>query len=329
MMTGAGHKYLYTIKLQAVHALLWLSLSLASLPLLADSPRTAILFPEIREPFRSVFTTITDGISETIPGETAIRPIRDDDDIDSLQNWLHQQQAGVTVVLGSRGEMIGKDLAASTPIVIGAVHMSDDLRNEPYYGIALNPDPATMFHRLKALAPDVRQVNIIYHRDREQWLINESTRIADEFGLTLNALPVDRLQEAAGKYREVMATQKSGSEALWLSQDTNVLDEQAVLPMILKEAWDRRLIVFSSNPSHARRGVLFALYPDNHRMGQSLGALALKVHQHLSHAGPAVNPGMRMLKDLQIAFNVRTAGRLGIRYTRDDLANFDLIFPPQ
>ncbi len=298
-------------------------------PASADTPVTAVLFPEIREPFRSVFTTIAEGIAETLGGQVNVRPITNEETAEALTSWLGRNDIGIAVVLGSRGQDLSKELSPRIPVVIGAIHMSDGLLANSYYGIALNPDPEILLHRLKALAPGVERVNIIYHREREQWLIDRARAASAKHGITLNPIPVDRPQEAASSYRDILATQKSGTEALWLSQDSMVLDEQAILPMILKESWDRKLIVFSNNPSHVRRGVLFAMYPDNHRMGRSIGALAMEVHEHRAH-GRAENPvGIRLLDALHTAFNVRTASRLGIRYTRDDLARFDLIFPPQ
>lgn len=321
------HLFLFALKASLVIA--------AALPLpfvqtaTADTPVTAIFFPEIREPFRSVFTTIADGITETLNGQVNIRPITNEESAESLNNWLARNDVGVAVVLGSRGLPLSKELSPKIPVVIGAVHMSDSLLVDPHYGIALNPDPEILLSRLKALAPGVERVHIVYHREREQWLIDRAGRIAAKHGITLNPVAVDRLQEAANSYRELLSTQKSSTEALWLSQDSMVLDEQAILPMILKEAWDRKLIVFSNNPSHVRRGVLFAMYPDNQNMGRSLGVLAMQLHEHRTHGSPENPIGMRLLDALHTAFNVRTASRLGIRYTRDDLARFDLIFPPQ
>lgn len=327
-MTGAGHKCLFLLKSQTMLALFLACCTLLIPQVRADTPATAVLFPEIREPFRAVFTTIADGVGEAMNGQVVMRALNNEDSAENIDAWLRDNNIRATVILGSRGQALSEELSTKIPVVIGGIHMSETLLSGPYHGIALNPNPEMLFRRLKSLAPDVKRIHIVYHREREQWMIDTSARVAESLGIALNPIPVDRLQEAANSYLEVLRMQKTGTEALWLSQDSAVLDEQAVLPMILKEAWDRRLIVFSSNPSHVRRGVLFALYPDNHAMGKSLGQLALELYQHLEN-GQAWNPsGMRTLSKLLTAFNVRTAGRLGIRYSRDDLSKFDLVFPP-
>jgi putative ABC transport system substrate-binding protein len=205
--------------------------------------------------------------------------------------------------------------------------MSPSLQGKQYYGISLSPDPTLLLQRLRELAPRVTRVTLVYQKDRDYWMVERGIQPAQRMGFTLNAIPVEKLQEAAAKYREIFGSLNSETDALWLSQDSAVLDEQAVLPMILQEAWDRKLIVFSSNPSHVKRGILFAMYPDNERMGRSLGAMAIRVRDRDAAWSASVPKGMLLLQDLAAAFNVRTAGHLGIRYTTDTLNEFDLVFP--
>lgn len=290
----------------------------------ADSA-VAIVYPEIREPFRSVFLNIAQGVNQRLDKEAIMRTYLDDGtDMKELRAWIDGNDIRTVIALGSRGRVLSDTLSDSTSVVLGAVHMSPELDAGRYQGIALSPEPALLLERLKQLAPAVKKVNLVYHRERDSWMIERARAPAARLGIELNAVPVDRLQEAASAYRAVLGAQRSQTEALWLSQDSAVLDEQAVLPLILREAWDRQLIVFSSNPAHVRRGVLFALYPDNVAMGYSLGALAETMTQGANNPGAGQ---MRLLKDVSMAFNVRTAGHLGIRYSRKFLDDVQLVFP--
>lgn len=288
-----------------------------------------MLYPEIREPFRGIFTTIASGVGESVSGNVLVRSIRNDDSTEEVREWLSDNAIDVVVALGSRGHMLADEISISVPVVIGGVHMTPELIETGSYGISLNPDPGIMLQRLRSIAPDVRKVTIIYHRERDLWMVERAILVASDLGITINPIPVDSLQDAANQYRKVLRSQRSNTEALWLSQDSSVLDEQALLPMILKEAWDRKLIVFSSNPAHVRRGVLFALFPDNQAMGRSLGNMAASLHASRDVRDNGQPGGLQALSDLQTAFNIRTAGRLGIRYTRDSLNEYDLIFPPR
>jgi putative ABC transport system substrate-binding protein len=70
------------------------------------------------------------------------------------------------------------------------------------------------------------------------------------------------------------------------------------------------------------RGVLFALYPDNEAMGRSLGKLAMRRISNNSSNG-----GIKPLKDLKFAINLRTADHLGLSFSKEQESEFDLTFP--
>ena len=101
------------------------------------------------------------------------------------------------------------------------------------------------------------------------------------------------------------------------------MNDRVILPMILEQAWEKQVVVFSSNPSHVNKGALFALYPDNEGMGRTLGALADNI---LAKKRPA-SPGLLPLRDLLTATNLRTAEHLGIQYTQAQREEFSLVFP--
>jgi putative ABC transport system substrate-binding protein len=289
-----------------------------------ESNTTAILYPDIREPFRGVFLNIIQGINDRLGKDAIMRTYVDDGrDTAELREWISGNGVRTVIALGSRGRDLSDDLSDSASFVLGAIQMSPELEKERYQGISLSPDPALLLEKLKRLAPSVRKVHLVYHRERDTWMVERARGPARRLGIEISAVPVDKLQEAAEAYRTVLSSQKSGTEALWLSQDSAVLDEQAVLPFILREAWEKKLIVFSSNPAHVRRGALFGLYPDNFRMGQSLGEFADTV----TRSGGTRSQRMELLKDLNLAFNVRTANHLGISYNRGFLDSAQLVFP--
>lgn len=269
--------------------------------------------------------SIAKGVGDALGEEPQLLALGDSEDINAVQAWAQDANVRTIIALGSRGPMISDALSESVPVLVGAVHMSPELQRKKYSGISLSPDPALLLERLRMFAPKVSRVTVVYHRERDQWMIDQAAESARKLGIELNAVPVDRLQEAVSAYGKVLSEQRSDTDALWLSQDSAVLDEQAILPMILREAWNKKLIVFSSNPAHVRRGVLFALYPDNYDMGISLGTMA-------SGSNPGGTPsggpqGIRMLRDVAIALNIRTASHLGLKYSRDVLREIDLVFP--
>ena len=88
--------------------------------------------------------------------------------------------------------------------------------------------------------------------------------------------------------------------------------------MVLRAAWDRNLVVFSSNPSHVPKGALFALFPDNNAMGRHLAQQLRKPASASARLLP--------LEQLDTAINIRTADHLGLGLSAGD-ARFDMVFP--
>lgn len=287
---------------------------------------TAVVYPDIREPFKSVFMNIVKGIGDALGGDIETRALGNADTAADVLAWTQQKNLRTVITLGNQAYSMTPELSKGIPVVIGAINMSPELLRGPHYGITLNPDPSSLLLRLKSIAPKVTRVLVVYQREQDGWMIEQGMKAAQELGITLQATAVENLQEAANKYREILNNQVSESDALWLPQDSAVLDEQAILPMILKEAWDKRLIVFSSNPSFVKRGVLFALYPDNYNMGRSLGEMTRRIQAPGFRTDPSARH-IESLRDLLIAFNVRTAAHLDIKYSREDLNKFDLVFP--
>lgn len=286
----------------------------------ADSLRVAVIYPDIRAPYRDIFLSIINGIESRLRKRVEIYTLQKNYDIKAVKNQLKKVRAQVVIALGSRGLSAAKQLEPDFKVVVGAVLNSPG--DGDITGISLMPDPETLFQGLKKVIPEVERVTIIYSRNQTEWLIDRAWESARREGLLLNALPVRNIREAAALYRDVLNKLESGKDAIWLPQDRTI-DEQTIFPLILQKSWERDLAVFSSNLAHLTRGVLFALYPDNENMGRSLAELALKQVQN----GENTSSGVLPLRDLLIAVNTRTAEHLGIKLTNRMKREFDLVFP--
>src|SRR5205823_2701990 len=89
-------------------------------------------------------------------------------------------------------------------------------------------------------------------------------------------------------------------------QDSTTVEDSTILPMVLQEAWTRKLPVFSSNDAHVERGVLFALAADNLELGRALARSAMQ-------RPVAQKPGRFPLREVRVALNSSTAGHLGLK----------------
>lgn len=288
----------------------------------AQTPSVAIVYPEVREPFRSVFLEIARGMEQELGKPVAHYVLRErDSSPDKLINDLKNDHIDVVVTLGRAGLAVAKSLSSAFPVVIGATMIRPDEVPQGLTGISLTPAPEAMFDHLKKLVPDIKKVTVIYDPRQTAWEIQHAERAAQERGLTLVAQPTGNLRDSSDLFRQILVEIKDNSIALWLPRENTAMDEQSLLPEVLREAWEKNFVVFSSNLEHVRKGALFSLYPDNVGMGRSLAGLALR-----QVAGDKFE-SVELLQDLLVAVNLRTAEHLGLRFSNQTRREFAMVFP--
>lgn len=282
----------------------------------------AVLYPEIGEPYRSIFVAILQGIEDQSRGHVINVPVVDGSALADLTADLHRKGVKAVIALGRAGLNLAAQLKGQWPVVMGCVLSLPEAHLGMGPALSLAPDPALLFARLKVLLPSVRRIWVVYDPRQNDWLIRLAGEAARSLGLELVAREAQDLRAAVRQYREVFQQSDPRRDALWLPQDSSTVDEAVVLPMVLEESWGRGLAVFSSSMAHVRRGALFAMYPDNTGMGRQLVRM---VQPYLSGEAPVAS-GMAPLRDLLLAVNTRTAHHLGLDLDARRL-HVDMIFP--
>lgn len=207
-------------------------------------------------------------------------------------------------------------------LIIGAVPPTFASQLEAVQGIHLGPSPRLIFAEMKRLLPDLETLYVVQVDPKLQPLFDQAALVSHDFGLELIVRRADSRIGAAREHREIMNSMRNDTEALWLLDDA-AMDADATLPAILRQAWDSDLIVVSNNLQHVSRGALLALYPDNRKLGEALGQLALGRTGGESKALPSIMP----LTAVRRALNLRTARHLGLDIGPADESRFDLVFP--
>ncbi len=280
--------------------------------------RLGVLYPKVSGAYTQVFQNIITGLSSVAGLEVVAHELQGDAEVNGVRTWLAENQVAGVVALGQTSYQLAQRLKLELPVVVGAALLSPGALP----GISLAADPEALFAHLDTLAPPVKRVFVIYNPATSGWLLPRAEAAAQRRGIKLVAHAATDTREAALAYRQVLEQEaQEGEDALWLPLD-NVAPDATVLPMVLEAAWRKRLVVFSNNAAHARKGALFALFPDEVGMGQRLGELFLQVKQHANHE---VIP----LNDLKVAVNVRTASHLGKLYSSGEQRSFALVFPGQ
>ena len=298
--------------------LLWLCLPVGA----QAAPVIGVVYPDVREPYHSIFSTIIEGIGTELKLPQKHYQLQEQDSPTALYEWVEKEQIALVISLGKHSQHIIEAMPLKVPVVYGALAAVSNSEVKKGPGILLIPSPEMLFSRLKAYAPDMGTVLVVYNAEHNQWLIDNAREVAGELGMHLEAIPASNIREAAKIWHQAILNREGKQYALWILQDRSVVDDRVILSMILKESWSRNIVAFSSNPAHVKRGVLFSLYPNNFNMGRSLGRLALQQFQNGSFSA-----GLVPTIDVKEAFNTRTADHLRIDLTEDKLINIDLVFP--
>ncbi|NRF69927.1 hypothetical protein HLB44_23250 [Aquincola sp. S2] len=286
------------------------------------APALAVIYPDIGEPYRGVFTKIVEGIEQQARGKVASYAVGPAGLSPEAQAELRKREVRAVIALGRNGLKAVGALDRSIAVIAGGVLAVPESEARDFAVHSLTPDPALLFARLRSLVPSARRVAVVYDPRQNGWLVRLAREAAKAQGLELVAHEAEDLKSALRIYQTLVAAFDPKRDVLWLPHDSMTVDEAAVLPLVLQEAWDRSFAVLSSSVAHVRRGALFSLYPDNLALGRRLGGAALAA------LGGNRTSGVLPLKDVRIAVNVRAASHLGLNLASGQQA-FDMVFPEQ
>lgn len=286
----------------------------------------AVLYPEIREPYNQVFLRIAKGIAQQNQDDTLKYALKKQINSDKLNVWLGVNRIEGVIALGSRSLQVLPSLPAHLPVVVGAVTARSDQRPNPngksLLGVSLTPSPRLLFIQLQRFKPKVSTVYVVGLLDFDKGLIAQAEQDAASLNIKLKFMPAPDLQQAAQHYRGIIASINPNTDAIWLAQSGRQLG-RAVLNEVLESAWVRNFVVFSSHIADVKRGVFFALYPNNHLMG---GRLAMLLQNRQPND---IEPTHWLfVENLQLAVNLRTADHIGLHFGTEDMLEFDFMYPP-
>ncbi len=289
-------------------------------PASADSPAIAVIYPQLPDPYRTIFAEIVSGIHSGTQLEVKEYTLNKQSQPGTLQEWLNTGRYGALIVLGQRALELVKAANPKVPIIAGAVKIVP-AHNPGVSAINLTAAPDRLFDLLQRLTPRTQRVHVIYDPAQQDWLIALGKQAAAERGLELVRHEAQDLHSIAQRYNELFASHPGPGDALWLPTEDNA-GQEVLLTEVLEQLWRHGWPAFSSNPVLVKRGMLFALYPDNRTMGISLGKLATQRTTEHSEA-VTVLPAT----DLLSAINLRTAEHLNLPIKAEQRQDFDLVFP--
>ena len=281
----------------------------------------AVLYPNVSEPFRSAFSMIH-GIEERTRLHVRSYPVEAKTDAADLNSQLKRNNTRVVIALGRQGLNVAAALDRDIVVLVGGALLLSDAEIVNVNGISLTPDPAMLFTRLRTLLPEVRRVLVVYDPKKTEWLLRLAREAARGQGLELLSYEARDLGQAAQFYTTLIGGADNKRDAIWLPHDTTTVEESTLLPLILKESWNRGVPIFSSNVLHVKKGALFAMSPNNVELGRSLASSALGLI-----SGEMRRKGVQPLRELHTAINLRTASHMGLTIGYQQQRTFDFIYP--
>lgn len=284
-----------------------------------------VYYPEVRAPYQQIFEQIIEGVTSELPHKPSLYGLAKGD--------TPPQQGSasdVIIALGQRG--LKAAARGEQQVIVGAISRPPPSFPKPLHGYALTPAPAKILGKLKELAPHVTDVYAVYNPASSQWLVDDINRVCKSLNLRITLASAENLQTAAKLINLHLEQATQDKSAIWLLEG-RYSNDNSLMSQILEQAWEKNLAVFSANPSHIRRGLLFSMYPDNVKLGQALGLLAQKLQQQdlgNKEAGQDVPPPSSLinvlpLEHLHTGINIRTAEHLGLDIPR--YQEFDLVYP--
>lgn len=288
-----------------------------------DQGSIAVLYPDIGEPYRSIFSSIIEGIEEKAKSPVPAFAVGANPNTQSLLAELRRQNIQVVIALGRNGLRATAGLDHDFNVVVGGVVSMPESELQGNSVLSMAPDPALLLERLHGLTPSIRRVFVVYDPRQNTWLIRLAREAAKNLGLELVAQEAQDLKTAMRFYQDDIASADPKRDAVWLPQDSVTVEESATLPFVLQEAWARSLVVFSSSVGHVRRGALFSLYSDNVELGRNLATLALSRSPTGGRPAHVILP----LKEVLMAVNLRTAAHVGINLEARQQQAFDMVYP--
>ena len=271
------------------------------LPGKALSSGLLIVYPKVKAPYHKIYEDIIKGINENYPGKSQELQLPANSESNMLAESLKRYEPDVLVTLGRHALNKVCQLSSPPPIVAGAITKTEEVVS----GVSMSPDPEVILSHLVEMAPFVKRVYVVADLEHQAQLEGAATYLSQQ-GKILQIETAESVQEAATKYLKIIH-QASAENAIWLMRSAS-LNDPSLLMLILEAAWKKKIVVFSSNPSHVKRGALFSLYPDNEKMGHTLAKIAQQLERKLIPAGTGLTP----LRSVHLIVNKRTSKHLGI-----------------
>ncbi len=312
---GSARRAVHSLSCLALAALLLLGVAASAQ---AEKIKTSLLVPKTTGAAKMIYDQVVSGVTSHPDLDVKIIELNTDSTAEKIDQRIQRQGSELLIALGNKSYRLSAELSAPATVIAGGI--SGKPNGIPT--LSLTGDPEPTLAQLKALAPDVTQLRLVYNDAVNGWWYRRVREAAPAYGITVVGYQAADLKEGVKLYEKLLADAEVGKTAVWIPL-RSIVPSKTILPLLLDKAWSKKLAVISNNPSHTKLGSLIAVFPDHERMGRQLAEFAIAHHRDEE------SPQIIGTRALRTAINVRTSSHIGIRLSRKDLERYDRVFPAQ
>lgn len=246
----------------------------------ANEPLVLITYPAVEEPLHSIYASVIKGIEKKV-GHTERLEVPEA--TKEIQGDIDKHHPDKIIALGKRVADATLKSTYRNQTVIGMVYSNPN--ESP--GVSLALDSQRLASRLSQLAPFIKKVYAVQESSH-----STITMTSPDTSITTPPVIIKEGSDMVSTIRllgQLVEQEATTSDAILIPANLpeNILFE------ITKIAWDRKIILLSTNLSHLESGVLMVFYPDEERLGEQLGTLA-KNNKQVFENLQTVNAGLNL-----------------------------------
>lgn len=278
--------------------------------------KTAVILPTATGAAKLIYNEVFEGISSQAELDITVITLTNESSIEKVEQEIKAKGSQLVIAVGNASYKLVRQLNTDAVVIAGGI--SGKPNGIPT--VSLTGDPDTTFSELKRVAPNIKNIRLVYNEAVNGWWYDRAQAVAANYDLTITGYIANDIKDGVKLYQQLLDDATAKDTAVWIPL-RSVVPSKTILPLLLEKAWGKKLAVISNNPSHTKLGGLIALYPKHNEMGKQLAQFAV------SHYKGDKTDHIIGTKALRVAINLRTSSHIGLRLSSKDRARFDKIFP--
>jgi|GEM_PF-644437 len=220
---------------------------------------------------------------------------------------LNSKRPSAIITIGPEASLLAKKLVKDIPVIFCMVpdHSKYGLSGNNITGVSLLLPLKTQLTILKSIAPNIRNVGVIYNPKLSKNTFNDLNKKAVELGLVLVPVLVDEVEEVVSSIQAFQGK----VDAIFLFPDPTVVSSVDVVKEIIKFAFEKKISLFGIGEEMVKEGALISINPEYTAIGQQVARIAQDIIKQNLKPGliPVADP-----ESVSIALNITTAKRIGV-----------------